>query len=52
MTPYEFEFAVENDFRNQGFDIIHVGKSFDKGVDFVAEDSEQRIAIQVKIQFL
>jgi Restriction endonuclease len=49
MTPYEFEFAVEDDFRNQGFNITHVGKSFDKGVDFIAENSDQRIAIQVKM---
>jgi hypothetical protein len=49
MTPHEFEFAVEDDFRNQGFDITHVGKSFDKGVDFIAQNNNDRIAVQVKM---
>jgi len=49
MTPREFEIAVETDFLNQGFEINHVGKSYDKGVDFIAFDNEIRIAIQVKM---
>jgi hypothetical protein len=49
MTPYQFEVAVENDFRNQGFCITHVGKTYDKGVDFIAENEDRRIAVQVKM---
>ena len=49
MTPYEFEIAVETDFLNQGFEINHVGKSHDKGVDFIAFDNDTRIAVQVKM---
>lgn len=49
MKPQEFELAIENDFRSQGFDITHVGKSFDKGVDFIAQNNDCRIAIQVKM---
>ena len=49
MTPTEFEIAVETDFLNQGFEITHVGKSYDKGVDFIAFDNETRIAVQVKM---
>jgi hypothetical protein len=49
MTPHEFEIAVETDFLNQGFEIKHVGKSYDKGVDFIAFDNEIRIAVQVKM---
>ncbi len=49
MTPSEFENAVENDFQNQGFEIIHIGKSYDKEVDFIAYDNETRIAVQVKM---
>jgi len=49
MNPHEFEIAVETDFLNQGFEINHVGKSYDKGVDFIAFDNEMRIAVQVKM---
>ena len=49
MTPHEFEIAVETGFLNQGFEIKHVGKSYDKGVDFIAFDNEIRIAVQVKM---
>ncbi len=49
MTPTEFEIAVETDFLNQGFEINHVGKSYDKGVDFIAFDNEIKIAVQVKM---
>ncbi len=49
MTPTQFEIAVETDFLNQGFEIKHIGKSYDKGVDFIAFDNEIRIAVQVKM---
>ena len=49
MTPQEFEIAVATDFANQGFEINHIGKSYYKGVDFIAFDDETRIAVKVKM---
>src|SRR5690606_16534352 len=49
MTPYEFEKIIGDEFRNRGFEINLTPKSYDYGVDIIADNKTDRIAIQVKM---
>lgn len=49
MTPDEFEKSVALYYKNLGYNIKLTAKSNDYGVDIVAENDDDRIAIQVKM---
>jgi restriction system protein len=49
MTPDEFEKIIADKFQDKGFEIQLTPKSYDYGVDIIADNSRERIAIQVKM---
>jgi len=49
MTPFEFEKVVADEFQDKGFEINLTPKSYDYGVDIIADNKTDRIAIQVKM---
>lgn len=48
FTPYEFEEFVADLFRHMGYNARVTSKSGDFGVDVIAENTQERLAIQVK----
>lgn len=48
MTPAEFEIFIERLLANQGYEIDHISQGDDIGIDIIASDNLDRIAIQIK----